>query len=177
VDPITPAFKGTWKMSRSVTVLFRRAPAVDKQIDATALEGYELFWPDGSSVTAGLNAFCQHGQRLLGLGKHMRGCSERFIQMVCSPKSHREADIERAPGFRVRRFYLERHGAVGRLHFMDGTPTTATFDLDHDEERVLHWIGLRELPDGEKQWMDIAAVGATAEAADAPMACASLTNH
>jgi hypothetical protein len=46
---------------------------------------------------------------------------------------------------------------VGRFHFLDGTPTAVTFDLDHDEARVLHWCGLPSLDDGEDQWFDLAA--------------------
>jgi hypothetical protein len=144
-------------MPRSVVVLFRRAPSADRQVDDLAMEGYELFWPDGSPVTAGLNAFCLHGQRLLGLGKHLRGCSEKLVHLVCHPKTHREAEIERVPGYRVRRLILERRGAVGRIHFMDGTPTNATFELGKDEEKVVTWIGLDKLADGERQWIDVAA--------------------
>ena len=61
------------------------------------------------------------------------------------------------PGCRVRRFYLERSGPQGRLHFMDGTPTAVVFDLTQDEPRVLHWIGLPLLREGGRQWFDLAA--------------------
>ena len=40
---------------------------------------------------------------------------------------------------------------------MDGTPTAAVFDLEHDEPQVLYWIGLPALGDGERQWLDLAA--------------------
>jgi hypothetical protein len=61
------------------------------------------------------------------------------------------------PGSRVRRFFVERQGRQGRVHFMDGTPTAIVMDLDQDEELVLQWIGLAGLPDGERQWFDLAA--------------------
>ena len=40
---------------------------------------------------------------------------------------------------------------------MDGTPTTILLDLDRDERRVLDWIGMSTLPDGQRHWFDLAA--------------------
>jgi len=40
---------------------------------------------------------------------------------------------------------------------MDGTPTDIVFDLNQDEQEVLHWIGLPYVRDGERQWFDLAA--------------------
>ena len=57
----------------------------------------------------------------------------------------------------MRRFLLQRTGREGRIHFLDGTPTATVFDLGTDEYRVLHWIGLTGLKDGEGQWFDLAA--------------------
>jgi hypothetical protein len=50
-----------------------------------------------------------------------------------------------------------RQGSRGRLHFLDGTPTDTIFDLGRDEYRVLEWIGLPLLNDGDQQWVDLAA--------------------
>jgi hypothetical protein len=61
------------------------------------------------------------------------------------------------PGARVRRFCLRRSGRQGRLHFLDGTPTTIVFDLDRDEQVMLDWVGLSGLADGADQWFDLAA--------------------
>jgi hypothetical protein len=61
------------------------------------------------------------------------------------------------PGARVRRFCLRRSGWQGRLHFLDGTPTTIVFDLDRDEQVMLDWVGLSGRADGEDQWFDLAA--------------------
>jgi hypothetical protein len=145
-------------MSRSLTVLFRRDPTLDRQKETIQFEGYNVFWPDGRPVAVGLDAFCKHGQRLLGLGKHLAGCRERLVSLVYLPLSGIDDDLNRVPGGRVRRFFIEREGQIGRVHFMNGTPTAVTFDLSRDEQRVLHWIGLYELEDGERQWFDLAAV-------------------
>jgi len=153
-------------MSRSLTVLFRRDPSRDRQSEQIQFEGYNIVWPDGRPVTVGLDAFCKHGQRLLGLGKHLAGCRERLVTLIYLPLAGIEDELNRIPGHRVRRFYIERQGTLGRVHFMNGTPTTITFDLNRDESRVLHWVGLTSLSDGEQQWFDVAAfIGETAPAA------------
>lgn len=145
-------------MSRTLTVLFRRDPSRDRNREQIEYEGYQALWPDGRPVTVGLDAFCRHGQRLLGLGRHLAGRHERLIQMTCFPLSGRDDDLNRLPGHRVRRFYIERTGRIGRIHFLDGTPTTTVFVMGRDEPRVLHWIGLSSLAEGERQWFDLAAL-------------------
>jgi hypothetical protein len=144
-------------MSRSLQVLFRRDPSRDRRENEVHYEGYEFLWPDGRAVAVGFDAFCKHGQRLFGLGRRLEGCRERSLEMICLPLRGRDDHLTRLPGARVRRFFLQRSGRQGRLHFLDGTPTAVVFDLDRDEAPVLHWIGLPGLGDGERQWLDLAA--------------------
>jgi hypothetical protein len=144
-------------MARKLTVLFRRDRSKDRLHGNIVYEGYEILWPDGRRVAVGLDAFCRHGQRLLGLGKHLEGRPERLIGMICFPLANADQDMTRLPGHRVRRFFLERRGSVGRIHFMDGTPTSLTFQLGQDEPGVLQWIGLAGLEDGGREWFDLAA--------------------
>ncbi len=144
-------------MPRSLIVLFRRDPSRDRQRGSIAFEGYQVLWPDGRPVAVGLDGFCKHGQRLLGLGRHLAGCHERLIELICFPLAAREDNLTRLPGHRVRRFCLKREGSRGRLHFLDGTPTETVFELGGDERPVLEWIGLPELAEGEEQWLDLAA--------------------
>ena len=144
-------------MARILKVLFRRDPSKDRQDDNIRFEGYEVSWPDGRPVTIGIGALCTHGQRLFGLGRQLQGCPEKLIDLLCFPLSGREAAMTKLPGHRVRRFFIERSGQQGRVHFIDGTPTAIVFELDRDEAPVLHWIGLSQLRDGERQWFDLAA--------------------
>ena len=144
-------------MSRTLRVLCRRDSARDRVEETIHYEGYELFWPDGRPVAVGLTAFCKHGQRLLGLGRHLAGLRERLLDLIVFPLPDGEASLTRLPGHRVRRFSIQREDRRGRLYFLDGTPTTVVFDLDRDEAPVLHWIGLPALHDGERQWFDLAA--------------------
>lgn len=144
-------------MSRSLTVLFRRDPSRDRHRNQIQFEGYRVLWPDGREVHTGLDAFCKHGQRLLGLGKHLAGCRERLIELIFFPLGDREDNLTRIPGHRVRRFFLKREGRKGRVHFLDGTPTETVFELDRDEPRVLEWTGLPNLREGDEQWFDLAA--------------------
>ncbi len=144
-------------MSRTLRLLLRRDSSRDRVEKGVSYEGYQVLWPDGRPAAVGLTAFCKHGQRLLGLGRHMAGVRERLIDLIIFPLADAEAALTRLPGHRVRRFSLVREGRQGRLYFFDGTPTTVVFDLDHDEAPVLHWVGLPSLRDGERQWFDLAA--------------------
>ena len=144
-------------MLRTLTVLFRRDPSRDRMSDDVRFEGYRTLWPDGRAVTLGLDALCHHGQRLFGLGRHLEGRSERLVELLCFPLSYREDDLTRLPGVRVRRFLLQREGNTGRLHFLDGTPTQATFQVGRDDTRFLNWLGLTAIPPGGGQWFDLAA--------------------
>lgn len=145
-------------MSRSLTLLFRRDPSRDRQTEKVHFVGYAPLWPDGRPVAVGMDAFCKHGQRLLGLSKHLAGCHEKLVKLVNLPLSGRDDDLNRIPGYRVRRFYLQRTGNVGRIHFLDGTPTVAAFELGRDEPSVIHWLGLHTMDDGDIRWFDLAAV-------------------
>lgn len=147
-------------MSRTLTLLFRRDPSKDRQNDNICFEGYQALWPDGRQVDVGLDAFCKHGLRLLGLGKHLEGSLEKIIKVICFPLKGREDNLTRIPNHRIRRFFLERTGTTGRVHFLDETPTTIIFDLNRDEPRVLHWIGLTSLADGQRFWFDLGATPA-----------------
>lgn len=144
-------------MSRTLRLLFRRDASRDRVEDEIPYEGYEVLWPDGRAVSIGLSAFCTHGQRLLGLGRHLRGSHERLVDLILFPLPEREASLTRLPGHRVRRFSIQRQGRQGRLYFLDGTPTTVVFDLDQDEASILDWVGLPSLSEGERQWFDLAA--------------------
>jgi hypothetical protein len=141
-------------------MLFRRDPARDRQQDSICFEGYEVLWPDGRAVNVGMDILCTHGQRLLGLGRHLAGCRERLLNLLCFPQPGRDTNIVRLPGHRVRRFYLERQGRQGRWYFLDGTPTVMVFDLDRDERPLMDWMGLSGLADGEGVWFDLAVESA-----------------
>lgn len=144
-------------MVRSLKVLFRRKPSGDRQENRVQFEGYEFLWPNGRPLGVSFDALCKHGQRLFGLGRHLGDRTELFVEMLCCPLSGVDDDLTRVPGARVRRFFLERQENRGRLHFMDGTPTTIFLDLERDEWRVLQWIGLDVLPDQQRAWFDLAA--------------------
>lgn len=159
-------------MSRTLQVLCRRDPSKDRQDERIRYQGYEFLWPDGRPLEVAFDALCKHGQRLLGLGKHLAGANEKMIEMICVSLPGRDADMTRVTGHRVRRFYIERHGAQGRLHFMDGTPTAIVLEVGRDESKVLNWIGLTGLRDGHQSWFDLAA--RPLEAATVPLPAARL---
>ncbi len=144
-------------MPRNLRLLFRRNPHRDHLDNKVAFEGYDVFWPDGRPAALGVEALCTHGQRLFGLGRHLRGTRERLVDLIFVHLPDREADMTRLPGHRVRRFRLERVGRHGKVYFLDGTPTTLLFDLDREDEIFLRWLGLLDMEDGEHVWFDLAA--------------------
>jgi hypothetical protein len=144
-------------MRRTIRVCFKRDPSRDRTDEQIHFEGYGFYWPDGRPLTVGLDSFCNIGQRVLGLRTFLEGRSERLLELLCF---HLETGKERmtsVPGSRVRRFFIERQGRQGRVHLFDGKPTAVVFNLDDDEQRVLDWIGLSELADGERRWFDLTA--------------------
>ena len=141
---------------RTLTILFRRHPHSDRQQQQVQFEGYQPCWPNGVPITTGLDAFCRQGQRLLGLGRHLAGQTEKLVRLICMPLRDMDDDLTRLPGHRVRRFYIERKGRAGRLHFLDGTPTATVFEIGRDEPEVLHFFGLSNMADGDRHWFDLA---------------------
>jgi hypothetical protein len=144
-------------MERTLRLLFRRDLSRDRQNERVQFEGYNVLWPEGQPVAIGVDAFCKQGQRLLGLGKYLHGHNERQIELVCFPLHDVEDQLTRLPGHRVRRFYMERHGQRGQLHFMDGTPTTILLEIGVDDRRIIDLFGIAEQRDGSRQWLDLAA--------------------
>ena len=64
---------------------------------------------------------------------------------------------------RVRRLMVRRTGHVGRIHLINGAPTAVTFEIGRDEKRMVDWVGLTDLREGEHLWFDL-----TVQAADVP---------
>ncbi|MSR30391.1 MAG: hypothetical protein EXR99_02685 [Gemmataceae bacterium] len=150
-------------MARTLTLLFRRDPSRDRHEEKIPFEGYQIMWPDGLPAQVAVDALCKHGQRLLGLGKYLKDCSEKLIDLKFFPLVSREDNLTRLPGHRIRRFFVQRSGNQGRIHFMDGTPTTVVAEIGRDEADVINWLGIPNLGEGELQWFDL---GATLSEAD-----------
>lgn len=147
---------------RRLQALFRRNPDSDGQSDRVRYEGYEVYWPDGEPMGVNVGRFCQQGCRLLGLGRRMQGKNEQLVELTIHPLSGLEAPLTRLPpGNRCRRFYLERQDGRGKIYFFNGSPTEMEFDAQDDDPRVLEWLGLRTMGDGEQFWFDLSAYSMT----------------
>ena len=81
-------------MPRTLTVLFRRDPSRDRQCEAIRFEGYQVCWPDGRPVAVGLDAFCTHGQRLLGLMEDVCAVPARLCRLRPRRRRRRDEDYE-----------------------------------------------------------------------------------
>jgi hypothetical protein len=145
-------------VARQLVMLFRRNPTQDSQYERVRKEGYEFLWPNGDAVSLGFSSFCVQGCRLLGLGRRMQGKNEQLVELGFHPVDGLEAPITNlGPGTRCRRFFLERAARRARLFFFNGTATDVEFDADQDDPRVVDWVGLLLMGDGERQWFDMSA--------------------
>lgn len=143
----------TFHSARSLTVLFERNTSSDEESGRVRYSGYDIYWPDGSPVTLGLNRFCQFGARTL-FGR--KGVASSLLNLYLIPIESLESPLPKLPrGVRSRRFYIQRNGEEGRIMLLDGTPTDLVFDRRTDDSRVLHWVGLDRLQDEMKQWYDL----------------------
>jgi hypothetical protein len=43
------------------------------------------------------------------------------------------------------------------MFFFNGSPTDIVFDAERDDQRVLDWIGVTSMSDGERMWFDFGA--------------------
>jgi hypothetical protein len=142
-------------MVRTLKILFRRDPARNRQLNDVNMDGFELLWPDGRPVASGLDAFCRAAQGILGLNRFMIGREERLLELIQFPLRSKEEQLVRVTGLRVRRLMIRRAGPVGRIHLINGAATAVTFEMGRDERRILDWVGLTGLRDGEHLWFDI----------------------
>lgn len=143
-------------MNRTIRMLFRRDPTRDGELNNVAMAGFELLWPDRRPVHFGLGNFCRQSQRILRIEHLVSPTEERAMEWVQFPLHSCEEPMTRLPGVRVRRFVIRRKGNVGRLHLVNGQPTEVTFEIGRDEPRVVDWVGLSRLRDGEELWFDFA---------------------
>lgn len=145
----------TLSTGRSLTLCFVRNSVEDEETDRIRFSGYDILWPDGQRVDVGLSRFCQFGVRTL-FGR--RSAARNLVTIHMLPLLDREAPLPKLPrGIRNRRFCLHRSGEEGRVLLIDGSPTELVFHLK-DDERVVHWIRLREIPDGGEQWYDVVVI-------------------
>jgi hypothetical protein len=137
-----------------LTVLLKRRPERDEAGQHVRYRGYDVYWPDGRTVSVGVRRFCQHGTRLL-LGRSADP-EEALVQIKLYPVEGLEAALTRpGAGMRCRRFFALRQSYSVRLHYFTGTPTEVCFDLRHDDPEVLHWLHAESLPAAQPFWFDL----------------------
>jgi hypothetical protein len=155
-------------VAHQLTVVLTRRRERDEAADKVTYSGYDINWPDGRSVTIGLQRFCQQGTRLL-LGR-ARNLEKAMVRVTLYPISCLEAELTRpASGIRCKRFYSLSDGDDIRFHFFTGTPTEVLFNRRDDDPAVLNWLHADRIRDKEPFWFDLGseileqtAVGQTA---------------
>ena len=76
-----------------ITVVLTRRRERDEAADRVTYSGYDIHWPDGRSVTIGLQRFCQQGTRLL-LGR-ARNLEKALVRVTLYPIAGLEAALTR----------------------------------------------------------------------------------
>ena len=136
-----------------IVVLTRRRER-DEAADRVTYSGYDIHWPDGRSVTIGLQRFCQQGTRLL-LGR-ARNLEKALVRVTLYPISGLDADLTRPEtGTRCKRFYSLSEGDDIRFHFFTGAATEVLFHRRDDDPAVLKWLHADRIRDNEPFWFDL----------------------
>ena len=136
-----------------IVVLTRRRER-DEAADRVTYSGYDIHWPDGRSVSIGLQRFCQQGTRLL-LGR-AKNIEKAKVCVTLYPISGLEADLTRpATGTRCKRFYSLQEGNDIRFHFFTGTATEVVFNRREDDRKVLKWLHADRIQDNSPFWFDL----------------------
>jgi hypothetical protein len=137
-----------------LTLRFQHRPGTEHVRGGITFAEYDIAWPDGRPVQAGLSSFCNFGSRLL-LGRSYEG-STALVRLTVHPVAGLEAARTRpGGGVRCRRLYALRSGDTIRLHLLDGTPTAAVFHTADDEPPVLRWLQAEHMRPGEPFWFDL----------------------
>jgi len=139
---------------RQLIVVLTRRRERDEEADRVTYSGYDIHWPDGSSVSIGLQRFCQQGTRLL-LGR-AKNLERAKVRVTLYPISGLEADLTRPEsGTRCKRFYSLLEGDDIRFHFFTGTPTEVVFNRREDDRKVLKWLHASRIQDKLPFWFDL----------------------
>lgn len=155
--PTPPHHSHHSSSARRLTVVFQRNPEHDGQRERIRFEGYKIAWPNGEAVTVGLHKFCQQGSRLI-LGRRMQAKNEQLVELGVHPVADLEAPLTRLDsGIRTRRFFLIRQAGRAQVFFFNGSPTEVFFDAEQDDPRVLAWLGVDAMKDGDQVWFDLSA--------------------
>jgi hypothetical protein len=142
---------------RELLVRFRRNPAGDGCRDGLAFRGFRFSWPDGRPVRTGLSRLCGVGTALF-FGRRQPVPDDCLLRLCCAATAEDAPPRRPAPGVRVLRMYLQREGPRGVLHFHNGLRTEVVFEDGVDEPRVLRWVGMDGLADGDRIWLDLFAL-------------------
>ena len=141
---------------RKMALVFRRNESKDERIGGIEYTGYDLYWPSGSKVQGlAFDRFCKIGVRYI-LGRDKPEVAAVDVYFV--PLAGRDDVLPRIPGARLRVLCLDRKDTQLQIFLSDDTPTDIVFDLERDEERMLAWLGARQVADGGRQWFGFYAL-------------------
>ena len=142
---------------RCIEVLMRRNTANDCNTQDADYAGFDFLWPDNQPVQVNLSQLCGIGVRLVFRESLPHEGSFR-VQFYLVPVDHHLAPRLAVPRtLKPRRIFFERQGPEVALHFINEFRTDVVFH-QNDDPRILHWVGLNQLAEGQRQWFDLLAL-------------------
>jgi hypothetical protein len=134
----------------------RRNTHNDGACDNATYTGFDIFWEDGRPVQTSMARMC--GIAVRHIFGHQIPSGDLFpVQFHIVPQENPYSPRLALPRrFKPRRVYFQRLGPTAVLHLANGYRTDVVFH-EEDDPRMLQWVGLAALADGEQQWVDLVA--------------------
>jgi hypothetical protein len=142
---------------RKIDVLLRRNSQNDGTSEDATYSGFDICWEDGQPAQVNLTRLCGIAVHQI-FGDRAPHAGSFRVQFYLVPVDNRSAPRLAVPrSLKPRRVYFERQGPIAALHLANGFCTDIIFHQD-DDPRMLRWIGLTQLANGQQQWADMVAL-------------------
>jgi len=142
---------------RKIDVLLRRNTHNDSTSKDAEYTGFDICWEDGQPAQVNMARLCGIAIRQI-FGDQIPPAGSYRVQYYLVPIGDRSAPRLAVPrSLKPRRVYFERQGSIAALHLANGFCTEIKFHQD-DDPRMLRWVGLPQLSQGQQKWADIVAI-------------------
>ncbi len=140
--------------ARTLTLVCERNEKFDHEHERIQYSGMVFYWPEGNKVDLSVNQFCQIGVRTLIGRKHIS--SRQLLNITLTPVAGLEAPLPRlGKGSRSRRLFIRKQDNVGIMHLINGMATGLQFYPNRDDARIVEWLGMNDINDGDDMWFDL----------------------
>lgn len=139
---------------RKIDLLLRRNSSNDSTTGDVKYTGFDICWEDGQPVQMNLARLCGVGVSQI-FGDQIPQAGSFCVRYYLVPVENRAAPRLAVPrSLKPRRVYFERQGPLAALHLANGFCTDIAFH-QNDDPRILQWVGLPQMSQGQQQWADV----------------------